>query len=112
MQPNLFVLILTLFASLQNCVAQVGIEVSSLDAILHQFGDKDSGQLEEEAAQGMDYYCQKMLSSFFNYGESFVRDLTDPYDGHTEKIIPAKVFEQWRANFERKLKANPNFWRE
>jgi hypothetical protein len=96
----------------QTSVAQVGIEVTALDAILHQFGDKDSGQSDEIAAHGMDYYCQKMLDNFFNYGESFVREHVDEYSGAVEKVIPAKVFEKWYANFQTKLKNNPSFWKD
>ena len=53
-----------------------------------------------------------MLDNFFNYGESFVRDQVDPYTGVNEKIIPAKVFEKWYANFQQKLKNNPTFWKD
>ena len=60
----------------------------------------------------MDYYCKKMLDSFFNFGESFVRDQVDQFTGTTEKIIPAKVFERWYANFQQKLKNNPTFWKD
>lgn len=60
----------------------------------------------------MDFFCQKMLESFFNYGESFIREHTDQFTGATDKIIPANVFERWYANFQQKLKKNPTFWKD
>ena len=93
----------------KECTAQVGIEITDLNSIFHQFGSP--GIDDSLSPYNLNYFCTKMLDSFFNYGESFLKEMYDE-NGQLDSVIPSRVFERWYINFQERLKSNPNFWKD
>lgn len=59
----------------------------------------------------MEEFSQKMIENLFNFVSSFA---VDPREGTMtigETYIPSSALQQWYTTFQRRLAANPNFWK-
>lgn len=95
-------------AAHQHTNAQVGIMVEPLTEILQKTPAKNT---EASTVDNFTDFSQKMLENFFNYASSFcVTPATSPIDP-SATYVPMAVLQQWYANFQRRLQANPHFWK-
>uniref|UniRef100_A0AC35FJ46 Hikeshi-like domain-containing protein n=1 Tax=Panagrolaimus sp. PS1159 TaxID=55785 RepID=A0AC35FJ46_9BILA len=90
--------------------AQIGICVeaaANIEGKVAASGTSVSNQTNFEEFQ------EKTIKNLVNYAESFVRRIPLPDDPtRFGNFIPVETIEQWYQNFKRKLKLNPNFWRD
>jgi hypothetical protein len=89
--------------------AQIGISVEpvvNIEGRVAASGTSVSNQTNFEEFQ------EKTIQNLVNYAQSFVRKLPIPdHPGRFGNFIPVEIIDQWYQNFKRKLKLNPNFWR-
>ncbi len=79
--------------------AQIGISIESSQSILNYSTPADNTTTSNLPT--FIEFTQKMLDNFFNYVTSF----------GDSNYISMGVVQQWYQNFQRKLQADPNFWR-
>ena len=95
--------------SLQSSTnAQIGIVVEPLTEIIQK-----TPSLDTEAAKVDTFteFSQKMLENFFNFAGSFsVIPGQDPINPSLS-YVPMNVLQNWYSNFQRRLQANPQFWK-
>lgn len=88
--------------------AQVGIMVEPLAEIVQK---TPANNTEASTVHSYTEFSQKMLESFFNYASSFsTSPSTSPMDP-SGSYVPMGVLQQWYSNFQRRLQANPHFWK-
>ena len=88
--------------------AQIGIMVEPLAEISQKTVSPDTVASQ---VQSFTEFSQKMLENFFNYASSFA---VSPGQGMLQPsatYIPMDVLQKWYTNFERRLQANPQFWK-
>lgn len=87
-------------------VAQIGISVEPLLQIQSQIPVTDDNVNVSNFME----FATKMLENFFNFASSFVTNPATVALSPNE-FIPITVFQQWYTNFQRRLQADPNFWK-
>ena len=98
----------TMVAQQQHTHAQVGIMVEPLSEISQKIPATNT---EASTVDSFTDFSQKMLENFFNYASSFcVTPGTSPINP-SATYVPMAVLQQWYTNFQRRLQANPNFWK-
>eukprot|EP01130_Rhizamoeba_saxonica_P012304 TRINITY_DN5169_c0_g1_i1.p1 TRINITY_DN5169_c0_g1~~TRINITY_DN5169_c0_g1_i1.p1 ORF type:complete len:198 (+),score=17.84 TRINITY_DN5169_c0_g1_i1:121-714(+) len=93
----------------ENIVAQIGIEILPISEVLHQFGTRE--QQSERSVTNNVSFCQKMLTSFYNYSASYQIELQPNHMRPPELFFPANILEKWYSKFENRLKKDPDFWK-
>ena len=88
--------------------AQIGIIVEPLTEIAQKAVSPDTVASQ---VQSFTEFCQKMLENFFNYDSSFAVSPGQSVMHPSATYIPTDVLQKWYTNFERRLQANPQFWR-
>ena len=53
-----------------------------------------------------------MLENFVNFSMSFAVTQAEMTPNPQETFVPMSTVQKWYANFERKLAADPNFWKK
>ena len=56
-------------------------------------------------------FCQKMLENFYNFASSFAVTQQQMSPAPNVPFVPLSTVTQWFENFQRKMSANPNFWK-
>lgn len=88
--------------------AQIGIMVEPLAEIVQKIPATNT---EVSTVDSFTEFSQKMLENFFNYASSFsVIPSTDAMDP-SGSYVPMRVLQHWYSNFQRRLQANPHFWK-
>lgn len=88
--------------------AQIGIIVEPLAEIAQKAVSPDTVASQ---VQSFTEFSQKMLENFFNYASSFAVSPGQSVMHPSATYIPTDVLQKWYTNFERRLQANPQFWR-
>lgn len=88
--------------------ALVGISVEPLSDIAQK---TPSANTEASTVSQFAEFSQKMLENLFNFASSFAVDPRQAVLSPSETYIPASALQQWYGNFQRKLQANPTFWK-
>lgn len=86
--------------------ALIGISVEPLSEIAQKTPTTDT---QASTVDSFTEFSQKMLENFFNYASSFSVDYSQLKPSET--YVPFSVLQQWYTNFQRRLQANPNFWK-
>lgn len=95
-------------AGQQHTHAQVAIMVEPVSEIIQKV---PASNTEASTVDNFTDFSQKMLENFFNYASSFcVTPATSPIDP-SATYVPMAVLQQWYTNFQRRLQANPQFWK-
>lgn len=92
--------------SLSN--AQIGILVEPLFEICQKTAAQDT---EASKVDNFTEFAQKMLENLFNYASSFA---VSPMQGKMQpaaNYVPLDTLQTWYTNFQRRLQANPHFWK-
>lgn len=94
-----------------NVVAQIGISIEPLNvietrasAIVPGGSSSNSSSSSGVSFQDMQEFATKMCSNLFNYLRSFATQATGD-------MIPGSALDKWYENFQRKIKNDPNFWK-
>lgn len=95
-------------AQQDNKAAQIGISVEPLTQLAQQTPVANS---TPSTLNSFVQYTQKMLENFVNYSMSFAVTQSQMTPNPNETFVPMSTVEKWYKNFERKLSANPNFWK-
>lgn len=88
--------------------AQIGIIVEPLTEISQKTISTDTVASQ---VQAFTEFSQKMLENFFNYASSFAVSPGQAALQPSATYVPMDVLQKWYANFERRLQANPHFWK-
>ena len=88
--------------------AQIGILVEPLATISQKASTLDT---EASKVDNFTEFAQKMLENFFNYASSFAVSPGQGVLPPTATYVPINTLQNWYANFQRRLQANPNFWK-
>lgn len=84
--------------------ALIGISVEQLN-IIDQL--QPSSETQVTNLSTFAEYSQKMVQNFYNYVASFALVISS--DGL--QYVPLNALQNWFTTFERRLAANPNFWK-
>ena len=95
-------------ANIAATTALVGVAVETLGEISQQ---TPSANTEASTVDSMTEFSQKMLENFFNFASSFTVSPSQAALNPAEDYVPSRVLQQWYGNFQRKLRANPTFWK-
>ena len=97
------------FASQSQSTALIGIQVEPLTDIAQK---TPASGTQPSSVEAMTEFSQKMLENFFNFASSFA---VDPRQQGVlragETYVPSSALQQWYSNFQRRLAANPHFWK-
>ncbi len=88
--------------------AQIGIMVEPLAEISQKTVSPDTVASQ---VQSFTEFSQKMLENFFNYASSFAVSPSQSVLDSSAIYVPIDVLQKWYAKFERRLQANPQFWK-
>jgi hypothetical protein len=88
--------------------AQIGILVEPLVEIGQKTASQDA---EASKVDNFTEFAQKMLENLFNYASSFAVSPTQGTMHPNTSYIPIDSLQSWYTNFQRRLQANPNFWK-
>lgn len=77
---------------------QIGISIEDLSTVI---SSTPAATTDPSNLPTFIEFTQKMLDNFFNYVTSF----------GDSNYISMSIVQQWYANFQRRLAADPNFWR-
>lgn len=89
--------------------AQIGISIEPLAALAQQTPISNS---TPSTLNSFLQYTQKMLENFVNFSMSFAVTQSQMQPNPSETFVPMSTVEKWYKNFERKMSANPNFWKK
>ena len=90
---------------LSATTALIAVSVEPVGEIVQQTPVSNS---QASTADSFTEFTQKMLENFFNYISSFA--FQSPVNP-AETYVPLPAVQQWFENFQRRLQANPNFWK-
>ena len=96
------------FSAQPQSTALIGIQVEQVTEIVQK---TPASGTQASTVGTMAEFGQKMIENFFNFASSFA---VDPRQGGLspgEMYIPSSTLQQWYTNFQRRLTANPNFWK-
>ncbi len=98
----------TMAAGQQHTDAQIAIMVEPVAEIIQKI---PASNTEASTVDNFTDFSQKMLENFFNYASSFcVTPAAGPIDP-SATYVPMAVLQQWYSTFQRRLQANPQFWK-
>lgn len=89
-------------------VAQIGISVEPLASIVNQ---TPVSVAAPTTVDSFTEFTTKMLENFFNYASSFAQTQALMTPNPMESYVPLSTLENWFTNFQRRLQANPYFWK-
>ena len=95
-------------ASMLATQALIGVSVEPLLEIAQK---TPSANTEASTVDQFTEFSQKMLENLFNFATSFAVDPKQGILNPSETYIPASALQQWYQNFQRRLQANPKFWK-
>ncbi len=96
------------FNARPSTIAQIGIVVESFAEITQK---TPSLNTEPSTVNNFTEFSQKMLENFFNFASSFsVVPNVSGIDA-SRTYVPMEVLEKWYSTFQRRLQANPQFWK-
>lgn len=98
----------TLVSSQSPTDAQIGILVEPLMEIGQKTASQDT---EASKVDNFTEFAQKMLESLFNYTSSFAVSPSQTLMQPNTNYVPVDTLQSWYTNFQRRLQANPNFWK-
>lgn len=96
---------------------QLGI---SVEPIMNIMGQTPVQNAEPSNLPAFVEFSQKMVENLFNYTSSYAVNPTDLVNQYhcnsaaakpSETYVPFSSMKQWYTNFERRLQANPYFWK-
>lgn len=92
-----------------NVVAQIGISIEPLNVIESRVAGLSAAVVPSSSSSGVSFqdmqeFATKMCSNLFNYLRSFATQSTGD-------MIPGSALDKWYENFQRKIKNDPNFWK-
>jgi len=95
----------------ENVVAQIGISIEPLNMIESRAASLSTSIVPATTPsngavsfQNMQEFATKMCGNLFNYLRSFASQATGD-------MIPGSALDKWYENFQRKIKNDPNFWK-
>jgi len=88
--------------------AQIGVEVSRLQDIQHQFGTYESKKITPEKQEAI---AQKVAENVHNYLDSFAFELRDN-NGVPFRLVKMETVAKWYDSFIQKIRNNPNWFRK
>lgn len=92
-----------------HTVAQIGISIEPLVQLAQLTPVANS---TPSSLDSFVQYTQKMVENFLNYAMSFGITQAQMTPNPSETYIPMSIVQKWYVNFERKLAADPNFWKK
>ena len=96
------------FASPSQSAALIGVQVEQLTEMVQ----KTPASGTQASTMGtMTEFSQKMVENLFNFASSFAVDPSQGMLTAGELYIPSSALRQWYTTFQRRLAANPNFWK-
>ena len=93
---------------ISSTTALIGISVEPLSQLVQQ---TPSSHTQASTVDSLTEFSQKMLENFFNYASSFAVVPAQGPMNMTDNYVPLGVVQHWYENFQRKLQANPSFWK-
>ena len=96
------------FAGQVQSAALVGVRVEPLEQMLQK---TPASGTQATTLSTMTEFSQKMVENLYNFASSYAVDPTQTALSAGETYVPASALTQWYTNFQRKLTANPNFWK-
>ena len=96
------------FSTQPQSTALIGIQVEQVTEMVQK---TPASGTQASTVGTMAEFSQKMIENLFNFASSFA---VDPRQGGLspgEMYIPSSALQQWYTNFQRRLTANPNFWK-
>ena len=91
-------------------VAQIGISIEPLVAISQMTADPTANVSQQNH---FEEFAVKAAENLFNYCASFANSLqhfmTTPMGG--QQLVPLSTIQQWYENFIRRLRQDPQYWR-
>jgi len=94
-----------------NVVAQIGISIEPLNMIESRTANLNTALVPASntgsggaSFQDMQEFATKMCGNLFNYLRSFASQATGD-------MIPGSALDKWYENFQRKIKNDPQFWK-
>ena len=88
--------------------ALIGIQVEQLSDMVQK---TPTSGTEASSVGTMAEFSQKMVENLFNFASSFAVDPSQNMLSAGELYIPSSALQQWYTTFQRRLTANPNFWK-
>ena len=96
------------FGQQPQSTALVGIRVEPLEEMVQK---TPASGTQASNLSTMTEFSQKMVENLFNFASSYAVDPTQTALTAGETYVPASALRQWYTNFQRRLSANPNFWK-
>ena len=90
-------------------VGQIGISVEPVASLQTQTPHTQAAAL---TASDLTTFTTKMLESFHSFATSFASPREQAMRQTDQQWIPLGSLHRWHANFQRKLGADPLFWRK
>ena len=88
--------------------ALVGVRVEPLEELVLK---TPASGTQASSLPSMTEFSQKMVENLFNYASSFAVDPRQSPLAPGETYIPSSTLRDWYNTFQRRLAANPNFWK-
>ena len=89
-------------------IAQIGI---SIEPTIEANQKTPVSNIDVSNVPSFVEFTQKMLTSVFNYCSSFALTQSQMTPQPNETFVPINALQKWYETFERKLKMDPNFWK-
>lgn len=95
-------------AGQSRSTALIGVRVEELTEMVQK---TPASGTQASTVESMAEFGQKMVENLFNFASSFAVDPNQSMLNPTEVYIPSSALQQWYTNFQRRLAANPHFWK-
>lgn len=96
------------FASPSQTAALIGVQVEPLAEMVLK---TPASGTQASTVETMTEFSQKMVENLFNFASSFAVDPRASMLTSGELYIPSSALRQWYTTFQRRLAANPHFWK-
>lgn len=96
------------FAPPSRSAALIGVHVEQLADMVQK---TPASGTQASTTETMVEFSQKMTENLFNFASSFAVDPSQSMLTSGELYIPSSALRQWYTTFQRRLAANPNFWK-
>ena len=93
---------------MNNNMSQIGLSIEPLDQVMQQT------PVSHATPSNMDSFGQftnKMLENFCNYATSFAITQQQMMPSSSQAYVPIEVVQRWFENFQKRMAANPNYWK-
>lgn len=91
-------------------VAQIGVSIEPMIAISQMTADPNASVTQQN---NFEEFAIKAAENLFNFCASFANTLqhfaTSPFGG--QQFVPLSTIQQWYENFSRRLRQDPQYWR-